>query len=34
MVDDAMGTRKQDEVADIADFLEKLLARLNTVEVK
>ncbi|MBD8895608.1 winged helix-turn-helix transcriptional regulator [Desulfovibrio desulfuricans] len=34
MVDDAMGARKQDEVADIADFLEKLLARLNTVEVK
>ena len=34
MVDDAMGTRKQDEVADIADFLEKLLAKLNSMEVK
>lgn len=34
MVDDAMGIRKQNEVADIADFLEKLLAKLNSMEVK
>lgn len=34
LVDEAMGARRQAEVADIGDFLETLLAKLNIAEPK